>query len=451
MLRDLGIEEWLFDQDAVPVERIAAMVAVQEAPETARAGRGAGDGGVPPPAGGDDGGAGGGAGAPRPRRPPGAGGRPPGARRRTEGRRERALAEEELAEADAAERMADHIRSGGYRPGDKLPSERGFMDLLGLSRTCAGASSGSTSGGWCGAAWPGPLRRPAHRDGGAGVPGHGAAPRGRQPGRGAGGPAHHRGQRRLAPPAATPEDLAALRAPLEAMERHGLEPGVQGREGTAFHIGVARAAHNAVLLALTEPIMALVDRARPEMRWRGTEQGIRNHRLIYDAIAAGDERRLRGDGAPPRYFRAAAGRARRGVARPAGETGAPAVPRRARPAAKLPLVAGPRHGPHRRPRRARMDGRAGRYTPGAAMPPRSRTVQVRLPPRPRRTPAVAAQVADEAPAAQVVVAETEEDALREIADARAPSGPLAGAAPGGRTAGLGPGAGGRRRGTTSRS
>ncbi|HEX2515523.1 MAG TPA: polysaccharide pyruvyl transferase family protein [Chloroflexota bacterium] len=37
MLRDLGIEEWLFDQDAVPVERIAdAMVAVQEAPETAR-------------------------------------------------------------------------------------------------------------------------------------------------------------------------------------------------------------------------------------------------------------------------------------------------------------------------------------------------------------------------------------------------------------------------------
>ena len=37
MLRDLGIEEWLFDQDVVPVERIAdAIVAVREHPEQAR-------------------------------------------------------------------------------------------------------------------------------------------------------------------------------------------------------------------------------------------------------------------------------------------------------------------------------------------------------------------------------------------------------------------------------
>jgi polysaccharide pyruvyl transferase WcaK-like protein len=37
MLRDLGIEEWLFDQDVVPVERIAdAIVAVRENPEQAR-------------------------------------------------------------------------------------------------------------------------------------------------------------------------------------------------------------------------------------------------------------------------------------------------------------------------------------------------------------------------------------------------------------------------------
>ena len=39
MLRDLGIEEWLFDQDAVPVERIAeAMVAVQAGPGDGPAG-----------------------------------------------------------------------------------------------------------------------------------------------------------------------------------------------------------------------------------------------------------------------------------------------------------------------------------------------------------------------------------------------------------------------------
>jgi len=37
MLRDLGIEQWLFDQDEVPVERVAdAMVAVKETPEAAQ-------------------------------------------------------------------------------------------------------------------------------------------------------------------------------------------------------------------------------------------------------------------------------------------------------------------------------------------------------------------------------------------------------------------------------
>ena len=71
-------------------------------------------------------------------------------------------------------------------------------------------------------------------------------------------------------------------------------------------------------------------------------------------------------------------------------------------------------------------GRAGRYTPAQRCLPRSRTVQVRLPPAPGRPHPgqLAAQVADEAPAAQVVVAETEEDALREIADARAAFGTL---------------------------
>jgi GntR family transcriptional regulator, transcriptional repressor for pyruvate dehydrogenase complex len=202
------------------------------------------------------------------------------------------LAEEELAEADAAERMAEHIRRGGYRPGDKLPSERGFMDLLGLSRTAVregvkrlnqrGLVRSSVGRGLfvarrTGTAVLASLDTALHLEGGS---------------LGEVQEARHTievSAARLAARRATPEDLAALREPLEEMERRGLEPGVQGRQGTAFHIGVARAAHNAVLLALTEPIMALVDRARPEMRWRGTEQGIRNHRLIYDAIAAGDE------------------------------------------------------------------------------------------------------------------------------------------------------------------
>ncbi|HEX2513547.1 MAG TPA: D-2-hydroxyacid dehydrogenase [Chloroflexota bacterium] len=47
-----------------------------------------------------------------------------------------------------------------------------------------------------------------------------------------------------------------------------------------------------------------------------------------------------------------------------------------------------------------------------------------LPPQGDRNRQLAAQVADEAPDAQVVVAETEEDALREIADARAAFGTL---------------------------
>src|SRR5688572_12632685 len=39
------------------------------------------------------------------------------------------------ASAGAAARLEDYIRRGGFKPGDKLPSERQFSELIGFSRT----------------------------------------------------------------------------------------------------------------------------------------------------------------------------------------------------------------------------------------------------------------------------------------------------------------------------
>ena len=79
-------------------------------------------------------------------------------------------------------------------------------------------------------------------------------------------------------------------APLEELERDWRVPGVMRRAGGAFHLALARAAHNPLLAALTEPVMALMDRARADLPIPGgpTERGARDHRRIYDAIAARD-------------------------------------------------------------------------------------------------------------------------------------------------------------------
>jgi GntR family transcriptional repressor for pyruvate dehydrogenase complex len=81
-----------------------------------------------------------------------------------------------------------------------------------------------------------------------------------------------------------------LREILEEMERGAALPGRShlSRTGTAFHLALARATHNTLLLALAEPMMQLVDRARHEYPWQPTPEAIPNHRRIYEAVVARD-------------------------------------------------------------------------------------------------------------------------------------------------------------------
>ena len=95
---------------------------------------------------------------------------------------------------------------------------------------------------------------------------------------------------RLAATHATADDLAALRAPLEEMLRDYRLPHVLRAAGTAFHLALARASHNPLLAALTEPVMAQMDRTRDLTPLRGgpSARGALGHQRIYAAVAARD-------------------------------------------------------------------------------------------------------------------------------------------------------------------
>jgi GntR family transcriptional repressor for pyruvate dehydrogenase complex len=197
------------------------------------------------------------------------------------------------ASASAVARLEDYIRRGGYKPGDKLPSERQFSELLGFSRTAVreavkrlnqkGLVRSSVGRGLFVAdrsseAVAATLDTMLHLGGGTvgdvmemrHVLGAAAA--------------------RLAAARAGAADLGAMRLPLEDLERDWRRPGVMRRAGGAFHLALARAAGNPLLAALTEPVMALMDRSRADLALPGgpSERGARDHRRIYDAIAARD-------------------------------------------------------------------------------------------------------------------------------------------------------------------
>ena len=196
------------------------------------------------------------------------------------------------ASAGVAARLEDYIRRGGFKPGDRLPSERQFSELLGFSRTAvreavkqlsqkglvrssvgrglfvADRSSAAVAATHdtvlhLGAGTVGDVMETRHILGGAAA--------------------------RLAASRATDADRAELRALVEEMERDWRTPGVMRRAGGAFHLVLARASHNPLLAALSEPVLALMDRIRSEMPVPGgsTEQGVRGHRRIMAAIEAG--------------------------------------------------------------------------------------------------------------------------------------------------------------------
>jgi GntR family transcriptional regulator, transcriptional repressor for pyruvate dehydrogenase complex len=191
----------------------------------------------------------------------------------------------------AVVRLEEYVLRGGFRPGDKLPSEREFTELLGFSRTAVreavkqlnqkGLIQSSVGRGLFVAersttAVAASLDTVLHlEDGRIGdvmemrrVIGVAAA--------------------RMAATRATAADLATMRAHVEEMASTFGVPRAMGVTGTAFHLAVARASHNPVLSALAETIMALTDRARREMTWRATRRGLEDHQRIYVAIAAHD-------------------------------------------------------------------------------------------------------------------------------------------------------------------
>jgi GntR family transcriptional regulator, transcriptional repressor for pyruvate dehydrogenase complex len=197
------------------------------------------------------------------------------------------------ASASPLELVEDYIRRGGFRPGDRLPSEREFSELLGFSRTAVreavkrlnqkglvrssvgrGLFVADPSSGAVGAS----LDTVLHLQGG--TVGHVFEMR------------HVLGSAaaRLAAAHATPADLDAMRAPLEEMLREYRTPNVLRRAGTAFHLALARASHNPLLAALTEPVMRVMDRTRELTPLHGgpSQRGALGHKRIYDAVAAGD-------------------------------------------------------------------------------------------------------------------------------------------------------------------
>lgn len=95
---------------------------------------------------------------------------------------------------------------------------------------------------------------------------------------------------RLAATRATPVDLEEIEAGLTMMadEIASGKPGLEGDR--RFHMGVAAAAHNPVLMELLQGIRGSLDRTSETSLTRTgqPEQSLRDHRLIYDAIIAGD-------------------------------------------------------------------------------------------------------------------------------------------------------------------
>lgn len=197
------------------------------------------------------------------------------------------------ASASTVARLEDYIRRGGFKPGDKLPSERQFSELLGFSRTAVreavkqlnqkGLVRSSIGRGLFVAersseAVAASLDTLLHL--GNGTVGDVMEMR------------HVLGvaAARLAATRATDSDLEALRTAVEEMERSWNVPGAVRRTGYAFYLALARASHNPLLVAVTEPLMELMNRTRDDLPLPGgpSPRASQDHRRIYNAVTARD-------------------------------------------------------------------------------------------------------------------------------------------------------------------
>lgn len=94
----------------------------------------------------------------------------------------------------------------------------------------------------------------------------------------------------LAASHATPDDLDELAAILDEIERLYQARKSYASAGLAFHLALARASHNPLIVALMEPTFALMNRVERDAvnESPGTLGGLENHRRIYRAIANRD-------------------------------------------------------------------------------------------------------------------------------------------------------------------
>jgi GntR family transcriptional repressor for pyruvate dehydrogenase complex len=95
---------------------------------------------------------------------------------------------------------------------------------------------------------------------------------------------------RLAAIHATEDELAELAGLLAELERMHQAGEGYGQTGPAFHVAMARASHNPLIVALLEPTLVLMYRVEQDtfVATPGTLRGLENHRRIYHAIANRD-------------------------------------------------------------------------------------------------------------------------------------------------------------------
>jgi DNA-binding FadR family transcriptional regulator len=187
-----------------------------------------------------------------------------------------------------AERLATDIRSGVYAPGSRLPSERELARALEVSRASVREAIGALQVAGVVETRPGSGTFVASRPP-AGEPPHDASPS-----------AVLEARSQLEPAVARLAAVRAQRDPaaenlMAAMEAEPVDIAVWNTSDRLFHRQLAAMTGNPVLLAFAEHVAALMDQPLWQ-RLRDdsiavpgrTRLHVAEHRMIYEAIVAGD-------------------------------------------------------------------------------------------------------------------------------------------------------------------
>jgi GntR family transcriptional repressor for pyruvate dehydrogenase complex len=192
-----------------------------------------------------------------------------------------------------AERLEDYVLRRGYRPGDKLPSERELGGLFGVSRTVMREAVKLLNQKGLVQSSVGRGLYVAEPNGGTLASSIDTLLQFKQ------GRVDHILEvraaledlsARAAAERAADDDLVAMRTALEEMDRLLDQPVLFIRSDLTFHLALARATHNPLLLALVEPTMTLMQHIRERMvNLPNAATGAqKNHKRIYQAVANHD-------------------------------------------------------------------------------------------------------------------------------------------------------------------